>query len=63
MGRQTNHRMLLSADQVLDALNASEDQIQELLDSDLLTEIRIRGNKRFDSYEVDDLAGRLPWRR
>jgi hypothetical protein len=55
--------MLLSWDQIIDELNASEEQIKELLNADLLTEIRIRGNRRFDSYEVDDLARKLPWQK
>lgn len=50
--------MLLRRDQVLGELDIDEDQLEEFLDSNLLSEIRIRGHRRFDTDEVDDLARR-----
>jgi len=55
--------MLLTSEQVLDELQVGEDRLDDLIDSNLLFEIRIRGHRRFDSDEVDDLAGRFNWRR
>jgi excisionase family DNA binding protein len=51
-------RVLLSRDQVLEQLQVGEDELEELIDSNRLTEVRIRGHRRFDSDEVNDLAGR-----
>ena len=55
--------MLLRKDQVLDELQIDDEQLDQLTDSNQLTEVRIRGHRRFDSDEVDDLAGRSEWRR
>jgi hypothetical protein len=55
--------MLLRRQQVLDELQVDEDQLEELIDSNLLSEIRIKGHRRFDSDEVDDLAKRPRCRR
>jgi hypothetical protein len=49
-------RMLLRRDQVLDELDLDEDRLGELIDSRVLTEVRIRGHRRFDSDEVDQIA-------
>ena len=51
-------RMLLRRDQVLDELDIDEDRLEELIDSKLLTEVRIRGHRRFDSDEVDQTNSR-----
>ena len=56
-------RMLLCRDQVLDELRVGDDQLEDLIESNLLSEVRIRGHRRFDSDEVDDLAGRMTCRR
>jgi predicted metalloprotease len=51
-------RNLLRRDQVLNELDIDDDRLEEFIDSNLLSEIRIRGHRRFDSDEVDDLARR-----
>jgi hypothetical protein len=56
-------RLLLRRDQVLDELDIDEDRLDGFIDSNLLSEIRIRGHRRFDSDEVDDLARRPRCRR
>ena len=50
--------MLLSRDQVLEQLQVGEDELEELIDSNRLTEVRIRGHRRFDSDEVDEVVER-----
>ena len=55
MTRTSEQRMLLRRDQVLDELMLGEDQLEDLIESQLLTEVRIRGHRRFDSAEVDEL--------
>ena len=55
--------MLLRKGQVLDELQIDDEQLNQLIDSYQLTEVRIRGHRRFDSDEVDDIAGRSNWRR
>ena len=49
-------RVLLSRDQVLEQLQVGEDELEELIDSNRLTEVRIRGHRRFDSDEVDEVV-------
>lgn len=39
----------------MDELQVDEDQLEVLLDSNLLSEVRIRGHRRFDSDEVDQI--------
>jgi len=51
-------QVLRRMDQVLEQLQVGEDELEELIDSNRLTEVRIRGHRRFDSDEVNDLAGR-----
>lgn len=55
--------MLLLREQALDELQIQDEQLDKLIDTNQLTEVRIRGHRRFDSDEVDDLAGRTKWRR
>jgi len=52
------HRVLLRRVQVLDELAVDDDQLEELIEASQLTEVSIRGHRRFDSHEVDDLVGR-----
>ena len=60
MSRMTTRkqRVLLSRDQVLEQLQVGEDELEELIDSNRLTEVRIRGHRRFDSDEVDEVVER-----
>jgi hypothetical protein len=53
--RTRRQRVLLCRDQVLDELQVGEDRLEELIDSNMLTEVRIRGHRRFDSEEVDQI--------
>jgi hypothetical protein len=53
--RTKQQRVLLRRDQVLDELQIEEDRLEELIDANLLTEIRVRGYRRFDSDEVDQI--------
>jgi hypothetical protein len=46
-------RMLLRRDQVLDELQIDEEQFEDFIKSNLITEVQIRGHRRFDSDEVD----------
>lgn len=58
MSRTSVMRMLLYRHQVLKQLQMGEDELEELIDSNRLTEVRIRGHRRFDSEEVHGLLGR-----
>jgi len=48
-------RVLLNREQVLDELRVGEDQLEDLIDADVLSVIQIRGHRRYDSDEVDQL--------
>ena len=52
MSRTSVMRMLLYRHQVFKQLQMGEDELEELIDSNRLTEVRIRGHRRFDSDEV-----------
>jgi predicted Zn-dependent protease with MMP-like domain len=56
-------RMLLRRDQVLDELQVEEDQLEEFIEAKLLTEVQIRGHRRFDSEEVDLIKLKSPTSR
>jgi len=51
-----SQRMLLCRQQVCDELEIDENRLEEFIESNLLTEVRIRGHLRFDSDEVDQIG-------
>jgi len=48
-------RRLLERSAVIEMLNVTSESLQQLIDTRQLTPIRIAGNERFDSWDVDDL--------
>lgn len=48
-------RRLLKRDEVIEMLNVSAENLQQLIATRQLTPIRIAGNERFDSWDIDGL--------
>lgn len=51
----TSHRRLLSRQEVELVLHLTEDQVQFLINTRQITRIRVTGEERFDSRDIDSL--------